>query len=136
MSDVNDFLKPRSEMVPGLSQDDKTFGMLSHLSSFAGYLIPFGHIAGPLVIYLMKKDQSAFVADQAKESLNFQISVTIYAIALAVLGFILSFIGIGILLWILLGALPVAEAIFVIIAGIKANGGEAYRYPATLRFVK
>ena len=135
-TDMNEFLKPRSEMVPGLSQDDKTWGLLSHLSSFAGYIIPFGHIIGPVVVYFIKKDQSAFVADQAKEAINFQISVTIYAIVLAIVGFILSFVGIGFILWAVLALLPVAQAIFAILAAIKANGGEAYRYPASIKLIK
>ena len=54
--------------------------MLCHLSSLAGSVIPFGNIVGPLVVWLIKKDEYAFVDDQGKESLNFQISITIYTV--------------------------------------------------------
>jgi len=103
--------------------------MLSHLLALVGYLvIPFGNVAAPLIIYLMKKDESPFVADQAKESLNFQISVCIYALISGVLILIL----IGFLLLIVVG---VAGAILTIIASVKAANGEAYRYPLTIRLI-
>lgn len=113
----------------GLTKDDKTFGMLCHLIALAGCIIPVGHIIGPLVIWLIKKDQSAFVNDQGKESLNFQISMTIYGIVSAILIFVL----IGILTSIVLG---IFWLIMVIMATVKANEGIAYRYPITIRFLK
>ena len=103
--------------------------MLCHLSALAGYTaIPMGNILGPLVVWQIKKDQSPFVDDQGREALNFQISMTIY-IAVAALSIC---IGIGIV------ALPVVGIlglVFTIIAGIKANQGESYRYPLTIRMV-
>jgi uncharacterized Tic20 family protein len=103
--------------------------MLSHLLALVGYfLIPFGNVAAPLIIYLMKKDESPFVADQAKESLNFQISVCIYALISGVL--VLILIG-----FLLLAAVVVAAAILTIIASVKAANGETYRYPLTIRLI-
>jgi uncharacterized Tic20 family protein len=103
--------------------------MLSHLLALVGYfVIPFGNVAAPLIIYLMKKDESPFVADQARESLNFQISVCIYALISGVLVLVL----IGILL---LAAVGLAGIILTIIASVKAANGEAYRYPLTIRLI-
>ena len=109
--------------------DERMWGMLCHLSTFAGYLIPFGNIVGPLIIWLIKKDEYAFVDDQGKEALNFQISVTIYSFV----SIILLFVIVGILL---LPAVIVFGVVMTIIAAIKANGGEYFRYPLTMRFVK
>jgi len=111
------------------SKDANTWGMLCHLIAFAGFVIPFGNIIGPLVIWLIKKDQYEFVDDQGKESLNFQISMTIYFIISAILTVIL--IGI-----VLLIALAIFDIVVLIIATIKANGGEKYRYPLTIRLIK
>ena len=114
----------------GYSKEEKMWGMFCHLAALAGYIgIPFGNIIGPLVVWLIKKEEFKFVADQGKESLNFQISVTIYAIIAGILSFIL--IGIPLLIIILVG-----NIVLVIMAGIKANDGKAYRYPATIRIIK
>ena len=105
--------------------------MLAHLIALSGIIVPIvGNIGGPLIIWLMKKDQSPFVDDQGKESLNFQIWVLIVALLLSpticiVIGFFL------------LPALGIAAAVLSVIAGIKANEGVAYRYPLTpLRLIK
>jgi uncharacterized protein len=111
------------------TKDDRTMGMLCHLLALAGLVIPFGNVLGPLVIWLMKKDQSWFVDDQGKESLNFQISLTIYMIIAGVLVFVL----IGILLLPLIG---IAGLVLTVIAALKANEGVTYRYPATIRLIK
>jgi uncharacterized protein len=115
-----------------LSYEEKrarTWGMLCHLSSLAGFIIPFGHLLGPLIIWLIKKDEYPFVDDQGKESLNFQLTLTLYTIISSILCIIL--IGFVLLLVLLL-----AELILVIIASVKANQGETYRYPLTIRFIK
>ncbi|MGE0131162.1 MAG: DUF4870 domain-containing protein [Blastocatellales bacterium] len=112
-----------------VTREERNWAMLSHLLALIGYFaIPFGNIIAPLIIYLMKKDESPFVADQARESLNFQISMTIYAIISAVLVMIL----VGLLL---LAVLFVGGIVLTIIASVKAANGEAYRYPLTLRLI-
>jgi uncharacterized protein len=104
--------------------------MLCHLLALAGLTgIPFANILGPLIIWLVKKDQMAFVDDQGKESLNFQILVTIALIA----SIPLWFICIGMIITPLIG---ITALVFVIIAAIKANGGEYYRYPLNWRLIK
>jgi uncharacterized protein len=112
-----------------LTKEERNWAMLSHLLALVGYfVIPFGNVAAPLIIYLMKKDESPFVADQSRESLNFQISVCIYALISGVL--VLILIG-----FLLLAVVGVAGAILTIIAAVKASNGEAYRYPLTLRLI-
>lgn len=113
-----------------VSKDERTWGMLSHLLALSGYIgIPFGNILAPLIIWLVKKDESQFVSDQAKESLNFQISLTIYAIISSIL--IVVLIG-----FVLLGVIWIAGIVLVIIATVKSNEGGFYRYPLTLRLIK
>jgi uncharacterized protein len=112
-----------------LSNNERTWGMLCHLSALAGFVVPFGHIIGPVVVWLVKKDEFPFVDDQGKEALNFQITVTIASL---VAGFsILLLIGILLLPAVLLFAL-----VMTIIGAIKASNGEWFRYPLTIRFVK
>ena len=111
------------------SQDEKTWAMFCHLSALAGFIIPFGHLIGPLVIWQMRKDVFPLVDDQGKESLNFQLSLTIYYLVSAVL--IIVLIG-----FVLLIGLGIFSLVMIIIAGINANTGTRYRYPMTIRFVK
>ena len=109
-------------------KQENDWGMFCHLAALAGFVVPFGNIIGPLVIWLIKKDESEFVNDQGKESLNFQISITIYAIVSA----LLMLVVIGIFLLVAVGILSM---VFIILAAIKANNGEKYRYPLTIRFI-
>ena len=118
-----------SPEVPPLSKDETMWGMLCHLSGLALLTgIPFANVIGALVVWLIKKDEMPFVDDQGKEALNFQISVSIYAIVSAVLIFVL--IGI-----VLLPAVLIFALVMIIIASLKANQGEAYRYPLCIRFI-
>lgn len=112
-----------------VSQEERTMGMVAHLISLVGFIIPLGNIIGPLVIWLVKKDTMPFVEDQAKESLNFNITVAIAGIVCSLL--ILVVIG-----FVLLPLLAIAWIVLTIMAAMKANAGEMYRYPFTLRLVK
>lgn len=111
-----------------ISAEEKTWGMLAHLSSLAGFIIPFGNVIGPLVVWLIKKDTMPFVADQGKEALNFNITVAIAAI----ISGILIFVVIGFLL---LAVVAVGWLVLTILACIESNKGVAYRYPFTLRLI-
>ncbi|MCC5885086.1 MAG: DUF4870 domain-containing protein [Gammaproteobacteria bacterium] len=111
------------------NKDARTFGMLCHLLAFTGFVIPFGSIIGPLVMWLLKREEHPFVDDQGKEALNFQISMLIYFIVAAILTIIV--IGIPILI-----GLGIFWLVIVIIAAIQANTGVAYRYPLNLRLIK
>jgi len=118
------------------TSDDTTWGMLCHISALAGFVIPFGNIIGPVVVWVLKKDQSPFVDAHGKSAINFNISYSIYFVALAIIGFILTFILIGFLVLMLLPVLTLAVLILVIIAAIKASKGEMYEYPFVIQFLK
>lgn len=105
------------------------WGMLCHLSALSGLIIPFGNLIGPLVVYSLKKDEYTFVADQGKESLNFQISILIYLMISGIA--VLLLVGIFFLLFV-----PFIAIILTVLAGVRANDGEYYRYPFCIRFIK
>ena len=113
---------PTTISTTGPTSDERTIAMLAHLITFVSSFI------GPLVIYLVKKDESAFVGDQAKEVLNFHLSVLIYC----VVAFLSIFVLIG---FVLLPALGVFVFVVTIIGAIRANEGTTYRYPLCIRFI-
>ena len=123
---------PNSLASPGAAptENERTWGMLAHLSALAGLVLPLvGIVVGPLVVWLSRRDESQFVAGHAKEALNFNISVLLGALACMLL--MLVFIGF------LLGtALFIAWLVMTLIAAIKASEGHPYRYPFSLRLVK
>ena len=116
-------------MTQSADQQANTWALFCHLAAFGGYIVPFGHILGPLIIWLIKKDEYAIVDDQGKESLNFQISMTIYFIIAGILCLVL--IG-----FVLLPVLVIGGIILVVIGATQAYKGEYYRYPFTIRFIK
>mgnify|MGYP000923736284 FL=1 len=103
--------------------------MFCHLSTFAGYVFPFGGIIGPLICWGSRKDQSEWVNMNGKSALNFQISVLLYSVLLIPLCFII--VGIPLLI-----ALGILEVVCVIIASIKAAKGEVYKYPISIPFIQ
>jgi uncharacterized protein len=106
-----------------IDQDSKTWGMLVHLSALLTGFI------GPLVILLVKKGQMPFVEENAKEALNFQISVLIYVIISVILACV--FIGIFTMI-----AVVVCNLIFTVMAAVQANEGKVYRYPLCIKFIR
>jgi len=100
--------------------------MLAHLSSLIALLLGGLTFLGPLIVWLLKKDQSAFVGDQAKEALNFQIAVLIVSL-------ICSITCVGL---ILVPVVIVADIVFTIMGAMEANKGVYYRYPYTIRLIK
>jgi uncharacterized Tic20 family protein len=110
-------------------KDARTWAMICHLSALAGYFIPLGNVIGPLIIWAIKKDEYAFVSEQGKEAINFQLTMTIAYIV----SIILCFVVIGIFLLIIL---TIYALIMIIIASIKANDGVDYRFPHIIRFIK
>lgn len=114
--------------------DERTWALLGHLSALSAFITGFGCVLGPLIVWLVKRDSLPFAADQAKEALNFNITMLIAAFGLFMLTFITF--GIGALLTVPLALiLFVAWLVFTIIAAINANNGTRYRYPLTLRLV-
>jgi uncharacterized Tic20 family protein len=130
---------PVSAAMP--SADEKQWAMFAHLSALLGGILTggwagsIGFFIGPLVIWLMKKDTMPFVSDQAKEALNFAITVSLACFVLLMLT-IMS-LGIGAFLTFpLMMIIGIAALVFIIIAAVQANQGVAYRYPVSLRLVK
>jgi uncharacterized Tic20 family protein len=105
-----------------LTSEERTLGMLCHLLGLVGFV-------GPLVLWLVKRNESAFVDDQGKEALNFQLSLLIYGLLCGVSVFFV----VGILL---LPVLMVFSIVAVILAAMKANDGSFYRYPLCIRFIR
>ncbi|HEV7283038.1 MAG TPA: DUF4870 domain-containing protein [Pirellulaceae bacterium] len=103
----------------GTTDDDRLWAMLSHL---AGFIFA---IFGPLIIWMVKKDQSEFVVDQAKEALNFQLTVLIVQVILAA-----TCVGILVMPIIMVG-----QIIYAVLGGMEANKGIRYRYPYTFRMI-
>lgn len=111
-------------------KEERTWAMVCHLTGLSSFIgVPFGNIIVPLIIWLIKKDEFPFVAEQGKESLNFQISMTIYAIVAGILCMVL--VG-----YFLLAAIVIVDLIFVINAAVAANKGESYHYPLAIKFVQ
>ncbi len=97
-------------------------GMACHLLGLVGFL-------GPLIIWLVKRNDHPFVDDQGKEALNFQLSILIYSVVSMFLIFV--FIGIPLII-----ALPIFNLVMVIVAAVAANNGQAYRYPLCIRMIR
>lgn len=117
-----------------VTQEDKTMGMLAHLSALV--------LVGPVIIWMMNKDNpdKAFVSNNAKEALNFQITLFLVMIPLKILFWILLYIPLigwlgALLLLPVFGLIGLAALALVIIAALKAKEGEQYRYPVSLRLV-
>jgi uncharacterized Tic20 family protein len=124
--------------APLTQADDKLWASLSHFGGALGAFLGAG-CAGwiaPLVIYLVFKDRGPFTRQEAKEALNFQLTVTIFVVGLYIVGTILAFILIGLLLYPLAWIVGVLGIIFGIVGGVKVNGGQAYRYFFAFRMVK
>lgn len=110
------------------------WGVAAHLSGLIG-VTSLPALIGPLVVFLLRKDAHPFIADQAREALNFQISVLIYIVAAGV--FSLATIGLGLVLVVPLAILAaIAWLLVVILAAVKANSGESFRYPLTIRMIR
>ncbi|MCK4913442.1 MAG: DUF4870 domain-containing protein [Planctomycetes bacterium] len=112
------------------NKDACKWAMLCHIAGLAGYVIPVvGNIVGPLVLWQLKKDEHPFIDEQGKEAVNFQISMAIYALvsvalfALCIGPFLLAAVGI-------------IDLVLLIVAAVKANDGQHYRYPLTIRLIK
>jgi uncharacterized Tic20 family protein len=110
-------------------KDENLWATLSHLGVIAGFIIPFGNILTPLIIWLIQREKSDYVGDHAKEALNFQISVSILAFACGILIFLV--VGVPLLI-----ALMIFSLVVSIIAAIRANKGEMYKYPLNFRLIK
>ncbi len=138
--------------------NENTNAFLLHISAFAGFVFPFGHIVAPLIAWQTLKDRSAFLDEQGKQAVNFNLSYTLYIfiISIAFIPFafgsffrnwdnfnhhinfnldmsnLFGFIGFGSLT----GIIYIIGIALVIIASLKAREGENYKYPFTIKFIK
>lgn len=116
--------------------------MAAHLTALVGIFVPFGNIVAPLIVWLVKRDQSAFVDRHARESLNFNITTSIYAVGLTLIAVVcgfLSFLCVTIPIAILAGVgavvVSLAWIVYTIIGGVRAGRGDEMVFPMNIRFV-
>jgi hypothetical protein len=112
-----------------LSETERNWAMLCHLSAFAGYFFPFGAVIGPLICWMSKRDESVWVNINGRNALNFHLSILLYMVLAVPLCFII--IGFPIV-----GFLVTLKIICTIIASIKAAKGELFKYPLVIPFVQ
>jgi uncharacterized Tic20 family protein len=122
-----------------ITQNDKNYSSITHLSVFAGWFFPFGNIIAPLVLWLAKKNESTYIDAHGKSAVNFQLSLVLYGFLLALLLIPIAIFTLGLgIIAIILGIIPavILYILFIISASIKASKGEYYEYPITIEFIK
>lgn len=124
---------------PGSGLSPQNWAVFAHLSALAPVVVglPLTFL-GPLVLWLLSRERGPYARDQATEALNFNISWFVWGLVLVIAGVVLSIPTVGLAIFpalLLLGALGIAWLILVIIAAVRAAGGETYRYPLTIRFI-
>lgn len=110
-------------------KEQHTWAMFCHLSALAGLLFPFGSVIGPLIVWLVKKEEMPLVAEHGRKSLNFQLTMMIAYIVC----FMLMFVVVGV---ILLPLVALFSLIMVVVSAIKANDGKEVKYPMAIEFIK
>lgn len=122
--------EPGEEMAPeyDVSSDERTWAILAHASAFAGFFVPFGNILGPLVVWLIKREESQFVDANGKQALNFQITWTV----IIVFALFSLLVGVGL---VLVPIVALAWVILVVLATVRASENEVYDYPLTVDLV-
>jgi uncharacterized Tic20 family protein len=118
-----------SSPVPFSDSDARMWAMITHLSALTGMFTLIGSLVGPILVWQIQKEKSAFIDFHGKEAVNFNITIAIAA----GISFVLMILLIGIVLLWIVGAVWL---VFTVIAAIKANNGEYYRYPISIRFIK
>jgi uncharacterized protein len=112
-----------------VDQAVRNTAVAAHLSTFAGLVVPFGSVIGPLAVWLTRRDRDPFIDQAGREALNFGISIAIYGVVALVAALLLVGIPVlivGVIAWVMLASLAAA----------KASQGQSYRYPLTMRFVR
>ena len=124
---------PPQSPATSSGEASNNWAMAAHLSALVAAFVGFAFL-GPLVVYLARREDP-YVRAHAAEALNFNLSVLIYAVVGGAILFVLIILVVGLVLIPLVIAAAVAWVVLVVLAGIKASKGEAYRYPLTIRFV-
>jgi uncharacterized protein len=119
----------QATLAGAVGQEVRNTAVAAHLSTFAGLVVPFGSVIGPLAVWLTRRHQDPFIDQAGREALNFGISIAIYgsvvlAAALLLVG--IPFLIVGVVAWVVLASL----------AAVKASQGQPYRYPLTMRLVR
>jgi len=119
----------QATLAGAVGQEVRNTAVAAHLSTFAGLVVPFGSVIGPLAVWLTRRHQDPFIDQAGREALNFGISIAIYgavvlAAALMLVG--IPFLILGVVAWVVLASL----------AAVKASQGQPYRYPLTMRLVR
>ncbi|MDP3312234.1 DUF4870 domain-containing protein [Lutibacter sp.] len=122
-----------------ITQSDKNYSSLTHLSGFAGWFFPLGNIIAPLILWTAKKNESDYINEHGKSAINFQLSILVYCflVALLIIPITILTLGIGLVAF-LLAIIPaiLLKIILIINASIKATHGETYHYPFSIEFIK
>ena len=122
-----------------ITQNDKNYSAITHLSGFAGWVFPFGNIIAPLVLWTAKKNESSYIDVHGKSAVNFQLSLIVYGFLLAILIIPITIFTLGlgfIALALVIIPIIILKFILIISASIKASNGELYEYPFTIEFIK
>ena len=117
------------ETTESVDEEIRTTAVVAHLSTFAGLVVPFGSVIGPLAVWLTRRDRDPFIDQAGREALNFGITIAIYGSVLVVAALMLvgiPLLMVGVIAWVVLASL----------AAVKASQGQAYRYPLTLRLIR
>src|SRR5215216_405327 len=107
----------------------RTTAVVAHLSTFAGLVVPFGSVIGPLAVWLTRRGRDPFIDQAGREALNFGISIAVYGSVLLVAALMLvgiPLLVVGVVAWVVLASLAAA----------KASQGQTYRYPLTMRVIR
>lgn len=111
-----------------MDAETKNWAIACHALAFAGYVIPFGNLVGPLLVWALKKDSSPYIDQQGRESVNFQITMLIAYLISGIL--VLVFVGI-----LLLAVCALFNVVMVVLAIIKTADGQDFRYPFAIRIL-
>ncbi len=114
--------------------DAKQWAMFCHLSAMTGVIIPFGNLIAPVVLWSLKKDEDAFINEQGKEVVNFQIFISICGIGLYLVATMMPFVFNGMALP-TAGITGVVIFIFALVGGLKAKEGVSFKYPTPFKFL-
>jgi len=124
-------------MESNYDDKERTWAMLCHLSALIVLLgIPFGNILGPFIVWLFKKNRFPRIDKQGKESMNFQIAMSVYITVAVILAIGFTPVLIGFLFYPVAGIIVAADIVLTIVATIKASNNEPYRYPFIFRLMK
>jgi uncharacterized Tic20 family protein len=119
----------QATLAAAVGQEVRNTAVAAHLSTFAGLVIPFGSVIGPLAVWLTRRHRDPFIDQAGREALNFGISIAIYGAVVLVAALMLvgiPFLIVGVVAWVVLASL----------AAVKASQGQSYRYPLTMRLVR